>query len=159
MPEIIKSIPNALIIFSVFYLLSVVINRVLKKASTHYDTSASEIFRLLSNSQKALLLIVGSIIAIGKLGFDVSALVAGLGLSGFALGFALKDAISNLVAGIMIVIYKPFEIGSELDISGSCGTVTDINLRYITIKTESDVCLVPNSLSLTNKLTLKNSKS
>ena len=95
----------------------------------------------------------------GKLGFDVSALVAGLGLSGFALGFALKDAISNLVAGIMIIIYKPFEIGSELDISGSSGTVTDINLRYITLKTESSVCLVPNSLFLSNKLMLKNSES
>jgi small-conductance mechanosensitive channel len=159
MPEIIKNIPHALIIFGVFYVLSVVNDRVLKKVSTHYDTSASEIFRLLSNSQKALLLIVGSIIAIGKFGFNVSALVAGLGLSGFALGFALKDAISNLVAGIMIVIYKPFEIGSELDISGSCGKVTDINLRYITIKTESDLCLVPNSLFLSNKLTLKNGKS
>ena len=42
----------------------------------------------------------------------------------------LTDTISNLVAGIMIVIYKLFEIGSEVDISGSCGTVTDINLRY-----------------------------
>jgi small-conductance mechanosensitive channel len=155
MPEIIKSIPHALIILGVFYLLSVVIDRMLTKVSTHYDTSASEIFRLLSNSQRALLLIVGCIIAIGKLGFDVSALVAGLGLSGFALGFALKDAISNLVAGIMIVIYKPFEIGSELDISGSCGTVTDINLRYITIKTEGGLCLVPNSLFLSKKLTLK----
>ncbi len=136
MPEILISISHALIIFVVFYLISVVINRALKRASTRCDTSASEIFRLLSNSQRALLLIIGSIIAIGKLGFDISALVAGLGLSGFALGFALKDAISNLVAGIMIVIYKPFEIGSELEISGSDGTVTDINLRYITMKKE-----------------------
>ena len=159
MQEIIKSVPHALIIFGVFYLASVVIDRMLKKAGAHYDTSTSEIFRLLSNSQKALLLIVGCIIAISKLGFDISALVAGLGLSGFALGFALKDAISNLVAGILIVIYKPFEIGSELDISGSYGTVTDINLRYITMKTEDGVCLVPNSLFLSNKLTLKNSKS
>ncbi len=159
MPELIKYIPHALIILGVFYLLSVVIDRALKKVSTRYDTSASEIFRLLSNSQKALLVIVGSIIAIGKLGFDVSALVAGLGLSGFALGFALKDAIANLVAGIMIIIYKPFEIGSELDISGSSGTVADINLRYITLKTESSLCLVPNSLFLSNKLTLKNSEA
>jgi len=158
MPELIKDIPHALIILGVFYLLSVVIDRALKKVSTHYDTSASEIFRLLSNSQKALLVIVGSVIAMGKLGFDISVLVAGLGLSGFALGFALKDAISNLVAGIMIVIYKPFEIGSEVDISGSFGTVTDINLRYITLKTENGVCLVPNSHFLSNNLTLKNSE-
>ena len=164
MLEIIKKIPyeiiiQAVIIFAVFYLLSLIIGRLIKKASTRYDTSASEIFRLLANSQKVLLLIIGSVIAIGKLGFDMSALIAGLGLSGFALGLALKDTISNLVAGVMIVLYKPFEIGSELDISGSCGTVVDINLRYITIKTESGECLVPNSLFLSNKLTLKNSKS
>jgi len=164
MPEIIKNIPyeliiQAVIIFAVFYLVSVVIAKLLKRASARYDTSASEIFRLLSNSQKVLLLLIGGIIAIGKLGFDMSALIAGLGLSGFALGLALKDTISNLVAGIMIVLYKPFEIGSELEISGSCGTVIDINLRYITIKVESDTCLVPNSLFLSNKLTLKNSKS
>lgn len=159
MPTIVTNIPNALLIIGVFCVIGMFIDRVLKKVSRRYDTSASEIFRLLSNSQKALFLIVGSILAIGKLGFDVSALVAGLGLSGFALGFALKDAISNLVAGIMIVIYKPFEIGSELDIAGSCGIVTDINLRYITINTDKGACLVPNSLFLSNKLTLKNSMS
>jgi len=161
MPEFIKNIPyttiiQAVVIFAVFYLVSVVIGVLLKRASKRYDTSASEIFRLLSNSQKVLLLLVGAIIAIGKLGFDMSALIAGLGLTGFALGLALKDTVSNLIAGVMIVLYKPFEIGSELEISGSCGTVIDINLRYITIKINGDVCLVPNSLFLSNKLTLKN---
>lgn len=154
--EMIANIQGALLIFVAFYLTSVMISLVLKKVGKRYDTSASEIFRLLSNSQRALLLVVGSIIAIDKLGFDVSALVAGLGLSGFALGFALKDAISNLVAGIMIVLYKPFEIGSDLVISGSSGKVIDINLRYITLETGEDICLVPNSLFLSNKLTLKN---
>ncbi len=130
-----------------------------KRASRRYDTSACEVFRLLSNSQRVLLLLIGSIIAIGTLGFDMSALIAGLGLSGFALGLALKDAISNLIAGVMIVLYKPFEIGDELEISGTCGTVTDINFRYITIKTNGDVCLVPNSLFLSKILKLKNGKN
>ena len=154
--ETVVNIQSALIIFVTFYLVSLLISIVLKKVSRRFDTAASEVFRLLSNSQKAVLILVGSIIAIDRLGFDVSALVAGLGLSGFALGFALKDAISNLIAGIMIVIYKPFEIGSEVNISGSEGTVIDINLRYITLKTSDDLCLVPNSLFLNNKLTLKN---
>lgn len=154
--ETVVNIQSALIIFATFYLVSLLISIVLKKVSRRFDTAASEVFRLLSNSQKAVLILVGSIIAIDRLGFDVSALVAGLGLSGFALGFALKDAISNLIAGIMIVIYKPFEIGSEVNISGSEGTVIDINLRYITLKTSDDLCLVPNSLFLNNKLTLKN---
>lgn len=96
--------------------------------------------------------------AIGKLGFDVPALVAGLGLTGFALGFALKDAISNLIAGIMIVIYKPCEIGDLIEISGAKEKIIDINLRYLTISTELGKCLIPNSLILSNKLTLFDEK-
>lgn len=92
--------------------------------------------------------------AIGQLGFNVSALVAGLGLSGFALGFALKDAVSNLIAGVMIVIYKPCGIGDVVEISGTKGEIIDINLRYLTLSTESGKCLIPNSLILNNKLNL-----
>lgn len=88
------------------------------------------------------------------LGFNVSALVAGLGLTGFALGFALKDAIANLVAGIMIVIYKPIELGSIVEISGTKGEVTNINLRYISIQKEDAVDLVPNSLFLSKQITV-----
>jgi|TARA_B100000809_G_C14697486_1_gene372905 small conductance mechanosensitive channel len=154
MKEIFHNIPEALLIIIFVYILSLFLDKVLQRFATHFDTSTSEIFRLLSNSQRALLLLVALIMAIGKLGFDVSALVAGLGLTGFALGFALKDAISNLIAGIMIVIYKPCEIGDLIEISGTKGKIMDINLRYLTISTESGKCLIPNSLILNNKLAL-----
>ena len=154
MKEIFHNIPEALLIIIFVYILSLFLDKVLQRFATHFDTSTSEIFRLLSNSQRALLLLVALIMAIGKLGFDVSALVAGLGLTGFALGFALKDAISNLIAGIMIVIYKPCEIGDLIKISGTKGKIMDINLRYLTISTESGKCLIPNSLILNNKLAL-----
>lgn len=154
MQEIFNNIPEALIIIAVFYALSLFIAGILNKVSTHFDTQTSEIFRLLSNSQKALLLLVAIIMVISKLGFDISALVAGLGLTGFALGFALKDAISNLIAGVMIVIYKPCEIGDCIELSGTKGKIEDINLRYLTVVTDEGKCLIPNSLILNNKLML-----
>jgi small conductance mechanosensitive channel len=156
MKEIVHNIPEALLVILLFYGLSVFIDRLLLKYDAQFDTDTSEIFKLLSNSQRALLLIVASIMAVGKLGFDVSALVAGLGLSGFALGFALKDAISNLIAGIMIVVYKPCEIGDRIELSGTEGKIIDINLRYLTVTTAAGNCLIPNSLILNNKLTLCN---
>jgi small conductance mechanosensitive channel len=149
---------QSIIIFSVFYLVSAIIARLLKRASRHHDINASAIFRLLSNSQRALLLLIGAIIAISKLGFDMSAIIAGLGLTGFAVGLALKDTISNLVAGIIIVLYKPFSIGDQIDISGVSGTVNYINLRYVSVQTEKGENLVPNSYFLNKVLTLKNSK-
>ncbi len=154
MNETFSNISLAAVIVLFFYALSYILDLVLRNIGKHHKASASEIFRLLSNSQRALLLSIGVILAIDKLGYDISALVAGLGLTGFALGFALKDAISNLVAGIMIVIYTPFEIGDRIQISSNTGVVTDINLRYITLLTETGTSLVPNSLFLNSVLNL-----
>lgn len=144
----------ALLVFAAFFVLSLAIDKLLKKIETRFDSTASESFRLISNSQKAMLLFIGSILALSKMGFDVGALVAGLGLTGFALGFALKDAISNLVAGIMIVLYKPIRMGNTIEVTGSKGTVIDLNLRYITIKGDGVTHLIPNSLILSNKLSI-----
>lgn len=154
MNEMVSNIPQALVVVGLFYIFSLFLDRLLGKISSHFDTDDSEVFRLLSNSQKALLMLIGITMAIGALGFDISALVAGLGLTGFALGFALKDAVSNLIAGIMIVIYKPCEIGDCIELSGTKGVIVDINLRYLTITTDCGKCLLPNSLILNSKLTL-----
>ena len=154
-----EHIVPALFIFSTLFVGSLLIGHVLKKFGSRFDTSSSEVFRLLSNSQKAILIFIGVVLALSELGFDVSALVAGLGLIGFALGFALKDAISNLVAGMMIVIYKPIELGNIIEISGTKGEVININLRYITIQSDSIINLIPNSLFLSNKLSIIDGKN
>lgn len=149
-----EKILEAIIVFGAFCVASFLIDRALKKIECRFDATASEPFRLISNSQKAILLFIGIVLALSKLGFDMSALVAGLGLTGFALGFALKDAISNLVAGIMIVLYKPIKLGNHIDITGSKGIVVDINLRYITVENEGVIHLIPNSLLLNNKVSI-----
>ena len=56
--------------------------------------------------------------SLGTLGINVSALVAGLGLTGFALGFAFRDALSNVLAGVMILLYHPFHRGDCANITG-----------------------------------------
>ncbi len=150
---------QAILIFTLFLIVSLIFDRGLKKFESRFDSVASELFRLISNSQKAILLFIGTILALSKLGFDLGALVAGLGLTGFALGFALKDAISNLVAGIMIVLYKPIKLGDKIEVTGSKGIVVDLNLRYITVQDEQVIHLIPNSLLLSNKLSILNTKN
>ncbi|MBO2607878.1 mechanosensitive ion channel domain-containing protein [Shewanella algae] len=149
-----ENVIQAILVFAVFVVVSLIIDRFLKQVAARFDSAASESFRLISNSQRVVLIFIGAVLALSKLGFDVGALVAGLGLTGFALGFALKDAISNLIAGIMIVLYKPIKLGNKIDITGSKGTVVDLNLRYITVKDEGVTHLVPNSLFLNNKVSI-----
>ncbi|GAB1039655.1 mechanosensitive ion channel family protein [Shewanella algae] len=149
-----ENVIQAILVFAAFVVVSLIIDRFLKQVAARFDSAASESFRLISNSQRVVLIFIGAVLALSKLGFDVGALVAGLGLTGFALGFALKDAISNLIAGIMIVLYKPIKLGNKIDITGSKGTVVDLNLRYITVKDEGMTHLVPNSLFLNNKVSI-----
>ncbi|MCE9786982.1 mechanosensitive ion channel family protein [Shewanella chilikensis] len=149
-----ENVIPAILVFAVFVIVSLVIDRFLKQVAARFDSAANESFRLISNSQRVVLIFIGVVLALSKLGFDVGALVAGLGLTGFALGFALKDAISNLIAGIMIVLYKPIKLGNKIDITGSKGTVVDLNLRYITVKDDGVTHLVPNSLFLNNKVSI-----
>ena len=83
--------------------------------------------------------------ALGTLGIDVSAMVAGLGLTGFAISFALKDTLSNFISGVLVLIYKPFNINDSIEIDKYKGVVIDVNLRYTVINQEGNEVLVPNS--------------
>jgi small-conductance mechanosensitive channel len=94
--------------------------------------------------------VFGIITALGTARVNVSALVASLGLTGFALGFALKDALSNTLAGVLILIYKPFRRGDHIITSGFEGTVEQIDLRYTTLGSSGDKILIPNSTMFTN---------
>jgi small conductance mechanosensitive channel len=83
----------------------------------------------------------------------VKALVASLGLTGFALGFALKDIISNSLARVLILFYKPFHPGDHIDVAGSEGIVSSVDMRYTTlIVNAGQRVLVPNSNLFTNTI-------
>lgn len=97
---------------------------------------------------------LGLITIFGTLGVDITALVAGLGLTGFALGFALKDSISNMLAGVLILLYRPFNIGDMIKISGFEGKVMTIDLRYTVISSENNKVYIPNSKLFTEPLTV-----
>jgi small conductance mechanosensitive channel len=78
----------------------------------------------------------------------VGALLAGLGLTGFAIGFALKDIISNWLSGVLILVYEPFRRGDYVSIAnapGLEGNVVAIDFRYTSLEKDGKVILVPNA--------------
>jgi small-conductance mechanosensitive channel len=107
---------------------------------------------LLASFARVGLMILGLITALGTLGVNIMGIVAGLGLTGFALGFALKDSIGNLLAGVLILLYRPFEVGDRIDIAGLSGRVMHVNLRYTELDAEKERVLVPNSKMLTDPI-------
>lgn len=98
--------------------------------------------------------IVGIVIAIHALGFDPASTVAALGLTSLALGFALKDILSNLVSGILMLALRPFEIGDQIVVGETEGAVERIRLRATHIRTyDGRLVQVPNAELFTSRVT------
>lgn len=101
--------------------------------------------KLLVGSIYILSLVSVFIIALAAMGIQIYPLIAGLGISGLVIGFALKDIIENLLAGVLLLVQQPFEINDYVDVGGTAGTVTDIQIRSTHMKTPDNIAvIIPN---------------
>jgi small conductance mechanosensitive channel len=92
-----------------------------------------------------LILLFGFIIAIAQLGVEVAPLLAGLGIAGFIIGFALQDTLSNFASGMMILVYRPFDVGDVVEAGGVTGKVDKMNLVSTMVLTfDNQLLVVPN---------------
>jgi len=96
---------------------------------------------------------LGLIIAADAFGFSPQTVVTGLGLTGLALGFALRDILSNFVSGILLLWLRPFQIGDQVQVAEAEGTVERIELRATLIRAyDGRVVLVPNADVFTSRI-------
>tara|TARA_B100000959_G_C14493213_1_gene424083 strand:+ start:30 stop:524 length:495 start_codon:yes stop_codon:yes gene_type:complete len=143
-----------LIIFFIFIMIAKTFQLMLEKLIVS-KTKNKNISNIISGIAKNIIMIVGFITALGTVGINVSAIVAGLGLTGFAFSFAFKDMLSNFISGVLIFIYEPFQLNDFIIVDGKEGKVIDINLRYITLETEDMKILVPNSVCASKSVEVK----
>jgi small conductance mechanosensitive channel len=92
-----------------------------------------------------LIMLFGLLIAIAQLGIEVAPLLAGLGIAGLVIGFALQDTLSNFASGLMILIYRPFDVGDVIEGGGVMGKVDQMNLVSTMVLTfDNQMLIVPN---------------
>jgi small conductance mechanosensitive channel len=144
---------GVVVMILVFFVLSKLLKSVITKGCERFKLD-SHLTSLIARTSSITIIILGFVTALGTLGINVSAIVAGLGLTGFALGFALKDIISNLLSGILILLYQPFKIGNTIKVSGYEGDVVSIDLRYTELNSEGNKMLIPNSKLFTDPITV-----
>jgi len=120
-----------------------------RKTDTRLDDT---IFDLLDKFVGAAFFFAVVVIAFDILGLNVMPFVAGAGIMGIAIGFASKDTLSNLIAGVLLIIDRPFEVGDRIETwssppgSSSWGDVLHIGLRATKIKTTDNIIIViPNN--------------
>ena len=66
----------------------------------------------------------------------------------------MKDILSNLMSGVLILLYRPFSLNDHITVTGLGGVVTEIDLRYTRLEKEGQVFLIPNSLLITNTISI-----
>jgi small conductance mechanosensitive channel len=115
------------------------------------------LFDIFATSAKSIVIIIGIIMGLGTIGINVTALVTSLGLAGFALGLAIKDPLSNMISGVMLLYYQPFKVGDDIDVGGkNAGKVVAVSLRYTRLVSEDAEMLIPNNTVLGAVLTVRN---
>jgi small-conductance mechanosensitive channel len=130
-------------------LLGYLENNLVKKSKTKIDDI---VFELLSKFSGIIIFAIAILLALDVLGINVMPFVAGAGIAGIAIGFAAKDTLSNLIAGILLIIDRPFEIGDRIEVwsspknSATWGDVLHVGLRATKIRTTDNiVIIIPNN--------------
>jgi len=102
--------------------------------------------RFLGNVAKWLVLVVALIGCLGVFGFNITSVATVLGAAGLAIGLALQGSLSNLAAGVMLLLLRPFKIGDMILVAGQMGKVDDIDLFQTKIDTSDNRRIIlPNS--------------
>lgn len=113
----------------------------------------SFLYSLLKFSLRVILVIM----VLGHMGLNVTSLFAALGASLVAIGISLKDSLSNIVSGIILVINKPIHVGDYIEFENAKGTVINIEMLFTTLQSENEstTVVIPNSLLISKNINRK----
>ncbi|HSM72134.1 MAG TPA: mechanosensitive ion channel [Anaerolineales bacterium] len=152
--NLIKGIPNlltALLILIGSLYLARVLSRVFRRVLDARDAPEG-VTHLLAQLTYGAVIVFGIITAMQRF-FDVTAFLAGLGILGFTVGFALQDVMKNFAAGIILLIQQPFHTGEFIGVGGFDGQVLEIDLRATEIRAlDGRIVSIPNADVLSNPI-------
>jgi len=101
---------------------------------------------LFGNVTRWAIIALALTMALEQVGFNITAFLTGLGALSFALGFAVQDISKNMIAGVLLMLQQPFEIGEAVEVNDYAGTVEEIALRATTIRTfDGRLVYIPNA--------------
>ncbi len=124
-----------------------------QKLASKTETKIDDvIFDLLKRFSTIIIFVTAVILALDVIGVNIMPFVAGAGVAGIAIGFAAKDTLSNIIAGVLLLIDRPFEVGDRIEVwsspsnSATWGDVIDVGLRATRIQTTDNIVIViPNN--------------
>ena len=135
------------VIIYIFKKLAGLVQRGVDSALEANKRHLSHLLRqMISSVSKNIVIILGVLIALSQVGLSLGPLLTGLGIAGFIVGFALQDSLSNFASGLMILFYRPFDVGDTIEAGGVSGQVSSMSLVNTTIRTfDNKSLIIPNN--------------
>lgn len=147
-PRLLFRLVLSVVVLLTFMQLGKLVQKIVGRALSPDRVNLSHLLReMILAAVKNLVILMGALIALAQLGISLGPLLAGLGIAGFIIGFALQDSLSNFASGMMILIYRPFDVGDFVDITGVQGKIYKMSLVNTTFLTVDNRKLVlPNNM-------------
>jgi small conductance mechanosensitive channel len=135
-------------------LLSIVIGRAFDRATANTERMSNLLRVFMSKMVRRIVLLVGVIVAVAAMEINISPLLAAIGGAAFVIAFALQGTLSNFASGLLILSYRPFDVGDVVDAGGVSGRVDSMNLVSTHIRTfDNKLMIVPNNQIWGNVIT------
>ncbi len=145
--HILNSLIMLVIILFAIKLADVLINVWGRNWATKTDSSLDdELLPLIHKAANVILVIIGAFFILGEWSIDVTGLLAGVGIAGLALGFAVKDSLANIFGGISLILDKAVKVNDIVKLEGGkMGVIMDVGLRSTKVRTfNNELLIVPN---------------
>jgi small conductance mechanosensitive channel len=140
------NIVQFVVIITVFYLLSILAGKAAKKAFSKSKHFSTLLRKFLVMSTRRLVMIIGLFVGLSALEINIGPVLAIIGAAGFVIAFALQNSLSNFASGILMLIYRPFDIGDVINVAGTVGKVESMNLLSTQLRTpDNQLVIVPNN--------------
>lgn len=136
----------AILILIASWWISGIARHQIQSAGLRYEALDDTLFNFLSSLARYTILALGVIFVLNRFGIQTTSLVAIIGAAGLAIGLAFQGTLSNIAAGIMLMIFRPFKLGDYVEAAGIGGTVTDVKLFTTELTTlDNLLTIVPNA--------------
>lgn len=147
-PSMLFSLILAMLIFVLFMQLGRVLQKVVARGLRTKRVRMSSLLKdMILSTVRNVVLIIGVLVALSQIGISLGPLLAGLGIAGFIVGFALQDSLSNFVSGLMILVYRPFDVGDFVEVAGVKGQINAMSLVNTSFLTfDNQKLIVPNNM-------------
>ena len=141
-----KNIILFVVTIVVFMILSAILGKATQRAVAKIKGASALLKDFLVNVVRKAIFLVGLVVALSMLEVNIGPFLAAIGAAGFIIGFALQGTLSNFAAGIMILLYRPYDIGNFVDVAGVSGTVSAMTLVSTTLTLpDNQTVVIPNN--------------